>query len=217
MTPFYINDCALAAIATGVKARTLSEFRDRLETIHPGSIYFHFWIGRLRPAFEFEEHHNDFSYWIHNSLHDDVLAERIELLDPVVYSVEELRSMMIEIIEHRLDEHEWIPISRKDQCFHFIRSTIIVFKTNWRLEKPQDLVKILPLLPNSSVFYHFIDARRRTEKGADDFTVWLEGFGPEYAPLIHNYREIDPYFISLNTLQVKMIQATNRFFRHEPA
>lgn len=212
MESFYINDCALAAIAIGHKARTLTEFRDRLEIIPSGSIYFHFWIARLRPAFEFEEHHNDFSYWMHTALHDDILAERIELLDPSAYSIETLRSMMVEIIDRRLDECELLPIAPKNQQFHFMTSKIIVFKTQLKADEPKDLVKLLPMLSRSSLFYHFIDARRRTEGAIDDFTIWLKGFGKKYEPLIQRYKEIDPYFISLRDLQQKIASTTNQFF-----
>lgn len=210
--PFLIKDCALAAIATGIKARTLTEFRDRLEIIDPACIYFHFWIGRLGTAFESDEPHNDFSYWVHHSLHDESLAERIELLDPSAYDLETLRSLMLEAIEHRLDELDFLPSAKKEDQFHFIRSKIIVFKTDLKMEHPKDLVKVLPLLPNSSLFFHFIEARRRTEGFSDDFTVWLKEFKGSFTGLINRYREIDPYFISLTDLKQKVITTTNEFF-----
>lgn len=215
MEPFYINDCALAAIATGFKARTLTEFRDRLEIIHPGCIYFHFWIARLRPSFEYEEHHNDFSYWMHDALHDDILAERIELLDPSSFGIETLRSMMIDIIDRRVDESDFLPIAHKNQQFHFIRSKIIVFKTQLKAQEPKDFVKILPNLSRSSIFFHFIDARRRTEGATDDFTVWLKSFGTKYEELIKRLHNIDPYFISLRDLQQKIVLTFNQYFINE--
>ena len=49
--PFEINDCALVGIATGRRAQSLREMRDILLDIHPGSIYYHFWGGLLRPYF----------------------------------------------------------------------------------------------------------------------------------------------------------------------
>ncbi len=45
--PFFIKDCALVTIATGQKAQNLKELRNRLLTIHLGSIYHHFWGGTL--------------------------------------------------------------------------------------------------------------------------------------------------------------------------
>ena len=35
-----------------------------------------------------------------------------------------------------------------------------------------------------SIFYHFIDARRRTPLGRNDFSSWLMGFGDEHRELL---------------------------------
>ena len=54
--PFAVKDCALIAISTGTHAQNLRELRDRLETVHPGCIYYHFWGGLLRPQFDEPEY-----------------------------------------------------------------------------------------------------------------------------------------------------------------
>jgi hypothetical protein len=41
------------------------------------------------------------------------------------------------------------------------------------LEKPAELATAMLNLTTSSIFYHFIDARRRTSDGRDDFSDWL--------------------------------------------
>lgn len=213
--PFLINDCTIAPLATGVKARTLLAFRERLETVPAGCIYFHFWIGRLRTAYEYKEHHNDFSHWVHKALHDDILAERIELLDPTMDDLETLRAKLIELIDQRIDEIDTIPFTLKDEQFHFINSKIIVFKTDQKIEHPNKLVHLLPELTRSSIFYHFIDSRRRTAGNRDDLSIWLESFGDTYKELIDELKGVDPYFISLSDLQEKLILLINKFFIKE--
>lgn len=213
--PFLINDCTIAPLATGLKARTLLAFRERLESVPAGCIYFHFWIGRLRTAYEYKEHHNDFSHWVHKFLHDDILAERIELLDPTVDDIETLRLKLIELIDQRIDEIETIPFTLKDEQFQFINSKIIVFKTNLKIENPKELTQLLPLLTRSSIFYHFIDSKRRTAGNRDDLSIWLESFGDTYQQLIDELRAVDPYFISLSDLQEKLISIVNKFFIKE--
>jgi hypothetical protein len=54
--PFLVKDCALIAIATGVRAHSLKELRDRLLTITSDSIYLHFWGDLLEPRFEEREY-----------------------------------------------------------------------------------------------------------------------------------------------------------------
>lgn len=202
-TPFYIKDCTLSALATGIKAETLCQLRDRLTNISLNVIYYHFWGGRLRTAFEYQEYHNDFSNWAHRCLHDDILGERFDLISPREYGdMELLRTDMIEMIDNRLDEINYIPTAKRDEIFHFMESTIIVFNTRYQVDKPSDLVRILPLMTRSSYYYHFIDSGRRVSEKSNDFSVWLKGLGEEkYKELIDQLGQIDPYLISLTMLQ----------------
>lgn len=211
--PFAVKDCALIAIATGVKAQNLRELRDKLSTIHPGSIYYHFWGGLLHPRFEEPEFNNDFAAWAYHSLHDPVLAERLAVIDPSDFSdIEELRQELIEVLEERLYECEFVPWAKLDQQFHFIRSNIVVFDTHRRIEDPKDLSTVISSLSVSSLFYHFIDARRRTMGGVDDFRAWLSGFGGIYADLCDSMATIDPYFTTLTELRQRLSQLFKAYF-----
>lgn len=211
--PFYVKDCALAAIATGIKARSLIEFKDKLTIVPPTSIYFHFWGGRLRTSFEHREYHNDFSSWVHDHLHDDILAERLELLNPHEFeNIEELRLKIIELIEDRLDERELIPWVNSEKQFHFIKSKIVVFHTPQQINVPSELIHVIPLMTRSSLFYHLIDAARRTPNRTDDFSQWLSEFHGEYQELINAIKRIDPYLISLTDLQKRLLTITSEYF-----
>lgn len=212
VVPFAIKDCALAAIAIGRRAQNLRELRDNLQTIHQGSIYYHFWGGLLRPRFDDPEYNNDFAGWAHHGLHDTRLAERLGVIDPTDFeSIEDLRRELIDVIEERLEESELVPWSKSDQQFHFIRSQIFVFDTYKRIESPEELALQVPHMSISSIFYHFIDARRRTKNSVDDFEAWLSGFGDKYCDLYYKIATIDPYFISLSELRQ---QLTDLFHDH---
>ena len=79
--------------------------------------------------------------------------------------MEELRQELIEVIDERLDETELMLFARADQQFHFARSVIVVFDTHQRLAHPRELVDVLPEMSVGSIFYHFVDARRREPVG----------------------------------------------------
>lgn len=214
--PFFVKDCTLAAIATGRRAQNLRELHDHLQGVHPGSIYYHFWGGLLRPRFDDPEYNNDFAVWAHQGLHDQVLAERLAVIDPACYTnLEDLRREVLEVIEERLDEVELIPWARADQQFHFMRSMIVVFDTRVRLEDPRELVHAVARMSPSSVFYHFIDARRRTPDNLDDFRTWLLGFGETYWDLCEALGNIDPYFTSLTELRQRLVHLFVSFFGGE--
>ena len=211
--PFAIKDCALVAIATGQRAQNLRELRDRLVDIHPGSIYYHFWGGLLRPRFDDPEFNNDFAVWARDGLNDNTLAERLAVIDPTDFSnTEELRQELIDVIEERLDETEWVSWSKADNQFHFLRSQIVVFDTNNRIVNPEELVEVVPRMSVGSVFYHFIDARRRSKDRVDDLRAWLGGFGETYGMLCVELSAIDPYFISLVELRQRLAKVVTDYF-----
>ena len=213
MGDFAITDCALAIVATGRRAQTLRELRDVLRDVHPGCIYHHFWGTLLRPQSAQLEYNNDFASWCHHSLHDNRVAERLAVINPAAFSsMEELRQELLDVIEERLDETEMMLFAQADQQFHFVRSIIVLFDTHRRLTHPEELVVALPQMSVGSVFYHFVDARRRRPLGVDDFRAWLLSLGPEYRGLCDALAELDPYFDSLFVLRDRLTELFMKFF-----
>ncbi len=212
--PFAIKDCALVALATGRKARLLQELRSELTAIDAACIYHHFWGGLLQPRFVEREYNNDFAAWVRHGIHDAVLAERLAALAPVHFpDLEALRREIIELIDARLDEVEHLLWIRASQQFEFIRSQIVVFDTQRQLRQPAELAGALSALSTSSIFYHFVDARRRTPDGGDDFSDWLGAFGDEFSLLRQQLASIDPFFGSLAELRAELAGVFGAYFQ----
>jgi hypothetical protein len=211
---FKIMDCALIAIATGSKAQNLRELRDQLQTIHPGCLYYHFWGGLLHPHFDDPEFQNDFAVWASRNLHDLKISEQLSIINPNVFNdIEDLRREVIEIIEERLSESEHVPWVKTGQEFHFIRSQIVIFDTGASCSKPGDLHKIIPKMSLGSIYFHFIDSRRRTEGNRNDFSIWLEGFNGKYKGLIEALDNVDPSFTTLHELRQEINLVFNNYFK----
>jgi len=209
---FAIKDCALLTIATGKKATTLKELQNHLSTIDPDSIYLHVWGSQLESQFEVREYNNHFASWARRGLHDDTLAERLAMVAPNEYAdLEELRQEFLEVIAERLEEKEYLHWVLATEPFEFIRSTIVVFDTAKRVEQPEELIDLIPHLSTSSIFYHFIDARRRLPINQDDFRYWLTCWGDRYAELNHHLAAIDPYFNGLTTIRQQLANAFERY------
>lgn len=85
-------------LPTTYVAYDLKEFAEALKRITIDSIYFHIFEARLR----LERGHNDFSDWIATSIGDAQLANKISALDPYTHTIEDLRRILIEIIERRI-------------------------------------------------------------------------------------------------------------------
>ncbi len=208
-------DCALISIATGEKAQNLRELRDCLKTTHRGSLYFHFWGGLLRQHSSDTEFQNDLANWAYRGLNDVRVAEQLSLIDPNIHKdLESLRREVIEVIEQRLFETEYIPWAKPGNEFQFIRSQTVVFDTGIRINDPEKLKDIIPNLTLSSIFYHFIDARRRTIEHKNDFILWLAGFGNKYSKLIARLDIIDPYFTTLSELREETGNLFKQYFKN---
>lgn len=206
--PFAVKDCAIIAIATGKKAWTCRELLDTLRAIDGGSIYYHFWGGLMQPRFEEREFNNDFAGWAAHSLNDAPLAERMAMVDPTAYGdIEALRQELVELVEERMDEEEGLQWARALAPFGFIRSQIVVFDTGRRLASADDLAAAVPSFSAGSIFYHFIDARRRSPAHVDDFRYWLSEFGDICLTGIERLAAIDPYFQTLTELRLQIAEA----------
>ncbi|WP_309474805.1 DUF5752 family protein [Dissulfurirhabdus thermomarina] len=212
-SPFHVRDCSLVAMATGIRAQNLREFRDGLLACHPGSIYHHFWGRLLQPQFDEPEYSNDFAAWVFHGLHEKALAERLSVVDPREYDdMEALRDELVERVELHLEEMEFIPWARADQQFHFMRSAIVVFDTGVEIQDPAQLADLVAHMSLGSVFYHFIDARRRTEHRCDDFCAWLGGMSDTYPELRRRIMTLDPYFSSLKELRFRLAELFREYF-----
>lgn len=210
---FSIKDCALISLATGKRAQNLRELREMIQTIDPESIYYHFWGVLLRPSFDDPEFKNDFASWCRHSIHDDKTAEKLSIIDPTEFdTLDDLRAEIIEVIEERLEEIEFVRWAQPDEQFNFVTFQTVVFDTGNRIEKPSDLPEAIRKMSVSSIFYHFIDARRRPPDRTDDFRVWLRGCGEQYNSICEQIGLVDPFFPSLRELREQLAQVVDQAF-----
>ncbi|MCK4306155.1 MAG: hypothetical protein KAY24_18085 [Candidatus Eisenbacteria sp.] len=210
-------DCALVAMATGRRAQNLRELRDILQTIDPSSVYYHFWGSRLQPRLDDPEYQNDFASWAHHALRDGKTAERLGVIDPTDFqSLEELRQELVDVIEERLDESEHVSWSKVDMQFNFLTSQIVVFDTHKEISDPKQLVTAIPSMSAGSIFYHVIDARRRTVDSVDDVRAWLCGYGSQFGDTYRDLSEqmagVDPFFSTLTELRDELAALLKAYF-----
>lgn len=212
MADFIVMDCALLTSTAGMPpASNLRELRDRLESCSDHVLYHHFCETSLRPTFDDPEYRNDFAVWAKESLSDKVLAERLGIIDPYRYdSLPALRRDVLDLLEDRLSELEpWVPSVRPGGEFYFLQAITLAFQTGVRLKKPQELAEAVASLTEGSIYFHFLEGRRRSSGRVDDFTAWLSGFGTRARPQVEAIASIDFYFKSLHVLR----QELNRVLR----
>jgi len=205
-------DCAMLSRATGRAVQNLRELRDAVLAADTASIYQHFWGSLLRPSFDDPEFSNDFAVWARHGLHDRVLAERLGVVDPSEYDdLEDLRQDLVDICEDRLDELDAVPWSQRDRQFHLLGAQMIVFPSGRTVVQPPDLRNALTHFSRGSVFYHFIDARRRNQDGRDDLRTWLTGYGESYLELAELLGDVDPLQGTLEQLKRQVVSLVREF------
>ncbi len=210
---FVVKDCTLVRISTGIRAQSLRDLREGIASVDVDCIYYHFWGNKIAPGFEEQEYNNDFARWVKKELNDLLLAERLAVVDPSEFdTIEELREELVDIIDQRLDELDYLPVSKFDRQFHFIKGFIVVFDTYRRVSRPRDMCVEIPKMSVGSIYYHFVDARRRNSSGFDDFRSWLLEFDEDYSPLIERIAEIDPFFMQMTEIREQLSHAFRNFF-----
>jgi hypothetical protein len=203
MKPFEVKDCALLVRMSGLPPTTnLRELRDRLATCSEDALFHHFCETPLRPTFDHPDYRNDFAVWAKLYLEDRVLAERLGILDPYEFrSLSELRATTLEIVDERLGEITVIPWVRPGDEFFFLEATTVAFDTGERVASPSDLAGAIRRMTNGSIYFHFLEARRRPPVWKDDFTAWLLDGGEANEPYIRALASIDFYFRGLAHLR----------------
>jgi hypothetical protein len=200
--PFRLMDSTLTVLSVGLVSQTLRELRDYLALAPPNSITYHFHGSLLGPMFDDPEYPNDFALWARRQLHDGVLAERLGVLDALDFpNVEDLRQEILDVLDDRLAEHDAVPQVPRGGEFHFQSSQLIVFDTGLRFDSATALARGARTFTSGSVYYHFIEARRRAPLRIDDFSHWLSGWGPSAEPAVRRLEAIDPIFWSLTELR----------------
>jgi hypothetical protein len=203
MKPFVVMDCVLLTRMSGLpEAASLRELSERIAVCNENVLYHHFYETLLRPSFDYPDYHNDFAVWAKLQLADLVLAERFGVLDPYAFSsMEELRGVMLDIIDERLNSLAYAPAVPKGSEFYFFEADTVVFDTGDRIDTPAELGPAIARMTTGSVFFHFIEARRREPLGMDDFSAWLVQFGDQCSGFRDALKSIDFSFLTLSEMR----------------
>jgi len=201
--PFQVKDCILLSKMSGMMpAFNIRDLRDRIANSSPQVIYHHFCENLLVPVFDYPDFRNDFAVWVKRQLEDNVLAERLGIIDPYLYkNMDELRCEVMDILDERLNELIDIPSVPLGHEFYFREAITVVFDTGKKIKDPGEMADAVDRMTNGSVYFHFLEARRRTPAGTDDFTLWLQDFKDQWNDLLQDLKTIDFVFYSLGELR----------------
>jgi len=209
MSPFEIKDCALLRQMSGLPpAVNLRELRERIAACSQDVLYHHFCDTQLAPSTDYPDYRNDFAIWARRRLGDQIVAERLGMIDPYVFpSIEELRKVTLDIIDERLSEAFMVPWARPGHEFYCMQAVTVVFDTGKRVLRPEELASAISIMTNGSIYFHVLEARRRNPMGVDDFSAWLQGLEGDWERYMKAIREIDVTFHTLAEVKSELVEA----------
>lgn len=209
MKEFAVKDCALLVRMSGLPpAINLRELRERVAVADENVLYHHYFETPLRHTFDDPFYRNDFAVWASLRLRDPALAERLGIVDPYAFeSIEALRASTLEIIDDRLSEAVTVPWAGPGEEFFFTEAITVVFDTGEKIRHPRELPAAIRRMTNGSIYFHFLEARRREPRGVDDFSAWFSESAEEFAEHRAALGAIDFYFSSLAQIREALAQA----------
>jgi hypothetical protein len=97
--PFYFMQSRVLEIPTGVKVRTLREFREALAGVDTSVVYMHVVEAHGRKG----RRRNDFAAWIDEQLHLPELAAAVARLNPFPFGLEAVRRRLMALCDGALE------------------------------------------------------------------------------------------------------------------
>ena len=203
--PFLFTGCWELKEMLGRTARDERQLLETIEEIPLDSLYYHTHSFFLRHQYIAGPYPNDFATWAATQVQDQVLGEKLGILDPFDHeNLESLRAEIVTIIDHHLSRLATIPRAIFGEPFYFMQSRIITVPTGLEARTLTEFREILTTADSSVVYYHTFEAMLRLGRQKGDFPVWFEEqLGrTELARAISN---LDLYMSNLDSIRQQII------------
>jgi hypothetical protein len=205
MKEFRFTDCVEIKELLGKRANDVAKLLELIEEVPADCIYYHTTSYFLRHVYIAGAYPNDFATWAVIQVRDRVLGEKLASVTPSGNkSIEDIRTELIDIIDHYLSEIKSVPFVYQGQPFYFMKSRIVEVPTKLKAENLKQFIKVLKVVDASAIYNHVFEASLRDRRGRSDFSIWLNevlGLGK----LADEFEKIDSYMYSLEGLRNKLI------------
>ncbi len=201
MRPFLFETSLSLTRYTGFAANNLRALLKGLQRVPGGSIYHHLYHALFQRHFAAGAFANDFAVWCWRELHEEVLGERLTVIDPLEFpTIRAARNRLIEEVDRHLGSVEFIQHVPHQRQFFFLESQSFVFPTGKVARDLNELAWEIRRAPHEVIFHHFVVSTLRVGPGENDFSRWIdeECKKPELAQKL---RELSPYAADLETLK----------------
>ncbi|MBM4146124.1 MAG: hypothetical protein FJ240_07595 [Nitrospira sp.] len=203
--PFEFRQCITIIKATGKKAKTLREFKDRIADASDESISHHVY-HYFQKEKRILEYTNDFAQWAGETLKENILAEQLSNVDPYSFkSVNDLRDEIVGVIDAYLKTFSKTRAVLSGDEFYFNEGVTLVSPVGMQVKNLAEFLIAIRYAELESIYYHFYEARLRPPVEVDDFSHWF-GDALNKTGLADRIRSIDPFMHSLEAARQHIIE-----------
>jgi uncharacterized protein DUF5752 len=203
--PFQFIGCVELRQALDHRARDERELLDRLEEVPAGSVFYHTHGYFLRHRPITTAYGNDFAAWAAVQVRDQVLAERLAVINPFeMGSLEALREELLSVIHDHLLHLSSVPRVELGEVFHFQQSHIVEVPLGPQASTLAEFRAGLAEVDASAIYFHMVEARTRLGRRSGDFAEWIR---TELAlpALAERIERIDAYMTSLERVRARVL------------
>ncbi len=207
--PFVFHTERHLVVLTGRSARNLAELLEHLHKVSGASIFYHTHYLFLIHNFGKRRFYNEFANWASHALQEEGLAERLAAIDLLsMTSLRDLREAIIAAVEKYLGDGKRLRECPAGDEFHFCEAKSFVMPTGQVANDIPEFFETVAHLTDSSLYFHFFEARLRLERPTNDFSIWLKHHGqPRLAQAIER---LDPYETKLAELREQIVKIGRR-------
>jgi hypothetical protein len=215
--PFQFIGCVELRQALDHRARDERELLDRLEDVPPGSVFYHTHGYFLRHRPITTAYGNDFAAWVAVHVRDQVLAERLAVINPFeAASLEELREELITVIHDHLLRVISVPRVEFGEVFHFQQSHIVEVPLGPAASTLAEFRAALAEVDASAIYFHMVEARTRLGRRSGDFAEWIRS-ALAMPALAERIERIDAYMTSLERVRARVLALVDDALEGEAA
>lgn len=213
--PFVFVGCIELQEILGERAQDEKQLVDLLEQVPLDSVYYHTHSYFLRHRYIPTPYTNDFANWAALEVRDQVLAEKLAVVDTFEFDgLEPLRDELISVIDDHLSGMAIVPRVVFGEPFYFKQSRIVQVETGLVAWTLQEFREALAEVDASAIYFHLLEARMRLNRPEGDFSVWLRE-SLELPELAHRMGSVNPYLGSLERVRSKLLIVLDEFIRKE--
>lgn len=203
--PFRFYGCIELREILGLRAWDERELMEILERAPLGSVYYHTHSVFLRQHQMTAAYPNDFANWVAFQVRDQVLGERLGVVDPFAFgSLEALREEFVSIIDHHIATLHPVPRVVFGDPLFFVQSHVIQVPTGLEARTLGEFRRCLVEVEASSIYFHALESKVRRGHRHGDFADWIGGaLGLD--SLAEEIARLNPYLGGLEEIRARML------------